>query len=388
MSRDLNFDDDCDLGSDGGNVIPWGPGTSRPGQPTMLNRENLSEFEALMLGEVSNDGCSSDDNENDTESAAPASSADDDNDESFFPFMDLPLEIRLQVYRWIHLMTPIRLTQFAPWYPNPIHRTYHVKVVTLDSKDDSGGDDSQWPPSSHTNTLALAVEDLDDPPTPHPWPASSPPTCSPPVLLSASRPHCCMPTDVLRASQQIYHESRAVPFAENEFVFVNWFASGLWAARSFVRGLCPWQTQSMRYARLELLSRDLSGRYADDWRELCEAWALGLRGLRLKILGGGGGGLGAGAGAGTAVSWVVAGAPQKGAPTVEVRDGEGKAEEWVERGLKRLKQLRFLEVELAVADWDDRAKLDWCRRLEEAVNESKTKTERRVRVSCVEKEVQ
>ncbi|KAI1374288.1 hypothetical protein F4677DRAFT_175773 [Hypoxylon crocopeplum] len=365
--RDLKFDFDCNL--DGGNVIPWAPSETTTQQiatnpidsffdfdsPNMklLNRENLTEFEALMLGEVSNDGCS----EDEMDSATTSTSSSDED--SPFPFMDLPLEIRLQVYRWLHLMTPIRLTQFAPWYPNPVNRVYYVKAVTLDEED-----------SSRCDSHPLGVLDT----IPRPIKASS--------LLSACRPHCCLPTDMLRTSKQIYHECRQLPFLENEFVFVNWFASGLWAARSFIRGLRSWQIQTMRYARLELLSRDLSGRYAEEWRELCESWAAGLKGLRLKILSGGGG---SGAVVGT-VSWVVAGSPQKGAPTVDVRDADGNAEDWIENGLKQLKQLRCLEVELCVADWDDKDKLDWCRSLEEAVNESKSDMEQPIRVSCVERE--
>ncbi|KAI0839298.1 hypothetical protein F5Y06DRAFT_31680 [Hypoxylon sp. FL0890] len=353
-----------DSGCQGGIVVPWGPtdcaaqqivpsfvgGSVRPESTNIksLNRENLSEFEALMLGEISNDGSSV--GELDMDSATATSS----EDESFFPFMELPFEIRLQVYRWLHLMNPIRLTQFAPWYPIPVNRAYFVKAVT--------------PPLCDSDALEIPDE------TPRPIASAVGP------LLSPCRPYCCMPTAMLQASKQIYYESRQLPFRENEFVFVNWFASGLWAARSFIRGLRAWQTQTMRYARLELLSRDLSGRHVDEWKELCGAWATGLRGLRLKILAGGGSGTGVG------VSWVVAGSPQRGAPTVNVRDSDGKAELWIENGLKQLKRLRYLEVELSVADWDAQTKLEWCRCLEEAINESKADTEQQVRVRCVERE--
>ncbi|KAI1415091.1 hypothetical protein F5Y13DRAFT_12031 [Hypoxylon sp. FL1857] len=362
MSR-YQSDDDRDW--HGGNVVPWGPTDCAAQQmvPSFvgeginldsaniksLNRENLSEFEALMLGEISNDESSV--GEMDMDSATATSS----EDEAFFPFMELPFEIRLQVYRWLHLMNPIRLTQFAPWYPIPVNRAYFVKAVTLPLCD------------------AGAPKIPDE--TPSPVASAVGP------LLSPCRPYCCMPTAMLQASKQIYYESRQLPFRENEFVFVNWFASGLWAARSFIRGLQVWQTQTMRYARLELLSRDLSGRHVDEWKELCGAWAAGLRGLRLKILGGGNSAAGAGG-----VSWVVAGSPQKGAPTVNVRDLNGKAELWIENGLKQLKRLRYLEVELSVADWDATTKLDWCRSLEEAINEAKADTEQHVRVRCVERE--
>ncbi|KAI1105582.1 hypothetical protein F4804DRAFT_331167 [Jackrogersella minutella] len=360
---------DDGYGWDGGNVVPWSSthcatqqtvpslfdvADAEPPRIKCLNRETLTEFEALMLGEISNDGGSEDEIDIDTATSTS-------EDEAFFPFMELPFEIRLQVYHWLHLMNPIRLTQFAPWYPIPVNRTYFVRAVT--------------PPPPRDPSTPEALDEII--PRPMVLTAAAP-------LLSPCRPYSCMPTAMLTASRQIYYEIRELPFRVNEFVFVNWFASGLWAARSFIRGLRAWQLQTMRYARLELLSRDLSGRYVDEWRELCGTWSGGLRGLRLKILSACGGGGGGGA-TGGGVSWVVAGSPQRGAPTVGVRNKEGRAEEWIENGLKQLKRLRCLEVELSVADWDDKKKLDWCKSLEEVLNESKNETERRVRVCCVER---
>ncbi|KAI0383558.1 hypothetical protein F5Y04DRAFT_27897 [Hypomontagnella monticulosa] len=363
------LNDDC--GWDGGNVVPWPQGGyvaqqilpsyvdelegfdgldfESPNAKSLnrLNMETLTEFEALMLGELSTDVSSEDEIETVTTST---------EDEAPFPFMELPLEIRMQVYRWLHLMTPITLTQFAPWYPNPVYRSYCVKPVTLEDKLNTLGDEPGTLVAKQTPRRPL---------------------------LSPSRPHCCIPSAMLMASRQIYYESRHIPFLENEFVFVNWFASGLWAARTFIKGLQPWQ-HTMRYARLELLSRDLSGRYAEEWKELCEAWSTGLRGLRLKILSGGD--MVGDVTAPRGVSWVVAGLPRKGAPAVRVRDAEGRVEGWVEKGLQRLRYLRCLEVELSVPDWDAAAKLDWCRCLEQAVNESKADTEPQVRVLCVERD--
>ncbi|KAI5865714.1 hypothetical protein GGS23DRAFT_616845 [Durotheca rogersii] len=405
---------------EGGTIVPWSRGdciaqqvapgpmdalNSEPNCAETLSQEVLSEFEALMLGEVSNDGWSG----YGTGPATPAmsASASSFDDETYFPFMDLPFEIRLQIYRWVYLMNPIRLTQFAPWCPNPLSRMYRVRAVVPNST----------PPICDPLNMAVAreglsEEDVEEPATedrqesrtrvatpsspssvsPSPSPSSS--------LLSPWRPYCCIPTAVLQTSRQVYVESRCLPFLENEFVFVNWFSSGLWATRSFMRGLQPWQAQSMRYARLELLSRDLAGRLADEWRDVCAAWSGGLRGLRLKILGGngGGGGGGAGNGSGGGVgSWAVAGSPQRGAPTVRVRDAAGHPEAWIAGGLKRLRRLRRLEVELAVADWDDVAKVAWCRSLEEALNEPAAGADAadasatpppRVRVSCVERDVE
>ncbi|KAL7620836.1 hypothetical protein AAE478_009834 [Parahypoxylon ruwenzoriense] len=376
--------DDSNWDGDGDNIVPWRLGgctaqqvTSSPDEgfnselPNIatLSRQTLTEFEALMLGEISNDGYSGYGTRSVTPAVSTASSSDD---EAFFPFMELPLEIRLQVYRWLHLMTPIRLTQFAPWYPNPVSRTYQVRAIIPNPEPVC---DLRCDSDEETLTQTIAEE------------RQEPQAVSPsPPLLSPWRPHCCIPTAVLQTSKQMYFETRQLPFLENEFVFVNWFSSGLWAARSFLRGLRPWQTQTMRYARLELLSRDLLGRYVEEWKELCGSWAVGLRGLRLKILSGGGGSNTGGAGGGAMGSWVVAGLPQRGGPTVKVRNSDGGVDEWIENGLKLLKQLRRLEVELSVADWDDKTKLDWCLSLEEVLNESKTDTEHCVRVSCVEKD--
>ncbi|KAI1766137.1 hypothetical protein GGR53DRAFT_234473 [Hypoxylon sp. FL1150] len=400
MLRDQLEDDS---GFDGGNVIPWGPrisGIPRIGinatYPTTsvfarnfdcksLTMEALNfDLQALMLdGGCPDHRCLGKNGKgssttNSASTTANSNNSGDDDEEAPFPFMDLPLEIRLEVYRWIHLMTPIGPTQSKPWYRNPANGAYYVKALTVEDP--------------ATESESSSDEDQDDD-----APAPKPKTPSPALL--PCRPHCYVPTAVLRASKQVYYESRDLPFLENEFAFVNWFTSGPWAARSFMRGLQPWQRDTMRYARLELLSRDLSEKYAREWTELCRSWAPGLRGLRLKILNGGGGGGNGGQageaeggvfGIGTTVSgglsWAVVGLPQRDAPPVRVRDEEGKAEKWIEEGLKYLRQLRYLEIELAIADWDDRTKLEWCGDLEDAVNEGRPETEPYVRVSCVEKE--
>ncbi|KAI1772069.1 hypothetical protein F4818DRAFT_186450 [Hypoxylon cercidicola] len=366
MLRDQLYDDN---GFDASTIVPWRPriGISATHPTTSvfasnfdcksLTMESLNfDLEALMTDGGLRHGRSERGRELATNSSG---------DGAPFPFMDLPLEIRLEVYRWIHLMTPIGPTQSKPWYRNPANGAYHVKTVTLDS-------------------CLESPEVADDEPRP----------MTPASPLLPCRPHCYMPMAMLRANKQIYYESRELPFLENEFVFVNWFTSGPWAARSFMRGLQPWQRETMRFARLELLSRDLSERHSKEWTELCEAWASGLRGLRLKILNGGGGGVGEAEGGvfgiGTTVSgglsWAVVGLPQRDAPPVQIRNEEGKVESWIEKGLKHLRQLRCLEIELAIADWDDKTKLEWCQDLEVAVNESKPDTEPFVRVSCVEKE--
>jgi hypothetical protein len=213
-------------------------------------------------------------------------------------------------------------------------------------------------------------------------------------LLSPYRPLSGLPSALLRTSRQVYAESRLVPFHGNEFVFVNWFSSGLWAARAFTKGLRPWQREELRHARLELLARDLSGNGLKEWRDLCALWSNGLRSLRLKILVGGGI-YGAHFGDGempTAateraldIRELVAG----GGPTSEFgarpETGAGSGSEWVRSGLKQLAALRTLEVELCVKEWSATRRLAWCAALEDVINEDRLPGEARVRVVCVEK---
>lgn len=76
-----------------------------------------------------------------------------------------------------------------------------------------------------------------------------------------------------------------MPFHNNEFVYRNWFSSGVVKA-SIIIGevLQPWQRNAMRSARVETMPSDLhneSGLRA--WRELSKSWANGLRELAIVI---------------------------------------------------------------------------------------------------------
>ncbi|KAM0288008.1 hypothetical protein ACHAQH_000076 [Verticillium albo-atrum] len=251
-----------------------------------------------------------------------------------FPLMDLPLEIRLQIYQWTCLMHPLRYAQLAPWYPTPSYSAYPHELVRSEAKKEE-----DVPDKTDVNGERL---------------------------LSPHRLICSMPTAFLRCSKQTYAEAHLVPFHENEFVFVNWFSSGLWAARAFTRPLQPWQRAAMRHVRLEVLGRDFSGAGLKEWTALCDFWAEGLRGLRLKILIGGG--------------------PVE--PSVAFAQLNGNAESqamtifcdpkprpaWIEEGLRRLRGLRALEVELASLDWDNDRKLAWCASLGRMLNAEREKT--------------
>ncbi|OLN81692.1 hypothetical protein CCHL11_06971 [Colletotrichum chlorophyti] len=267
------------------------------------------------------------------------------------PFMNLPLEIRLQIYGWVHILHPIQHAQLAPWYPTPKHTEYFLRPVRPAAR----GEDETSAGCDH--------RDRDE-------------------LLCPHRPLSGLPSALLCASRQVYAECRAIPFLVNEFVFVNWFSSGLWAARAFMRGLVAWQYRELRRARLEILGRDFTGPALKEWIELCRYWAEGLQGLRLKVL------VGGGIFEPTASFAALRGSAEAKAVDLKNRDHEdGKGPQWVE-GLRRLKGLRRLEFELAVVDWSDEEKLEWCEMLEAMINAGrKEEGMPRVAVTCVEKAV-
>jgi hypothetical protein len=291
--------------------------------------------------------------------SATTTGVEDSNPHHAFAFFSLPFEIRLQIYEWIHVMHPVKETVLTPWYPSPTHSIYCSKAIYAGDAIDA----------SERKTLGEKHKPQDIP-TVH----ATEEKTSDSTLLCPYKPLAGMPTALLRANQQMYDEIRAIPFERNEFVYVNWFASGLWAARAFVRGLEAWQRDTMRYARLELLASDLSGNHVDEWRELCVLWSKGLTGLRLKIV----------TGASAPGYWSRLGASRRNL-FVEVRNPRGEAHVWVESGLKLMEKLRCLEVELIVEDWDNREKAEWCQSLEDVMNESRCSGNDQVRVACVEK---
>ncbi|KAL5619449.1 hypothetical protein FOVSG1_001671 [Fusarium oxysporum f. sp. vasinfectum] len=250
-------------------------------------------------------------------------------------FLSLPLEIRLHIYHWLHLMCPVRHAQLAPWYPTPVHCQYILQTVDTgtSSKEDKANRDEQ--------------KDLG--------------------LLSPYRPLSGLPTSLLRTNRQIYSEARLLPFTQNEFVFVNWFASGLWAARAFTRALAPWQRGSLRYVRLEVLARDVvvGGAGREEWRALCTEWASGVRGLRMKMV------LGA--------STSVVTGPAFGGGVGRRAEA---ARRWVGEGLALMEQLERVEMEVVAREMSDLDKLEWCETLQAELREAGLG---RIVVVCTEK---
>ncbi|KAH6692340.1 hypothetical protein F5X68DRAFT_57793 [Plectosphaerella plurivora] len=278
----------------------------------------------------------------------------DTEDESTEPrgpnLLDLPLEIRLQIYNWLLLLGPLKHAQLAPWYPTPTYSAYYVGFVKPSR------------PASDCDDEAQKIK-----------PASEQPA---PKLLCPDRPICGLPTALLQSSRQIYEEARLLPFEQNEFVFVNWFSSGLWAARAFTRPLSQWQKDATRYIRIELLARDFTGAGLQEWVTLCEAWSANLRGLRLKILIGGG-----------IIEPAVTFAELNGTPEHDAMnlycDPEPRPA-WIREGLEKLRSITNIEVELASLDWDCDKKIEWCAALEKMLDEDLGR-QQKVKVSCVAK---
>ncbi|KAH8670764.1 hypothetical protein BGZ61DRAFT_362959 [Ilyonectria robusta] len=255
--------------------------------------------------------------------------------------LSLPLEIRLQIYRWLHLMSPVRQLPLAPGYPTLVHCQYILRRVVHNT---------DFPPDYDTLPSIAS-------------------------LLSPYRPLSVLPTSLLQTNSQIYHEARLIPFMYNEFVFVNWFASGLWTARAFTRALAPWQRSALRFVRLEVLARDVLGSAGrEEWRALCKDWAAGVRGLRMKMV------LGS-----STVSTILTTSGTSDSGSGGVGPRAEAARRWVVGGLGMMRRLESVEMEVVAREMRDEDKVRWCEMLEEELRGIGLET---VNVVCVEKVVQ
>lgn len=272
-------------------------------------------------------------------------------------FFDLPFEIRREIYSWVHLASPVQQGQLAPWYPTPTYSAYFLQAVIPG---------------------LIVTRTAERPSTMHVIQGSEVPTDrDPPTearLLSPFRPLSRVPTSLLRTCKQVYTEARCIPFHENEFVFVNWFSSGLSAARAFTKGLQPWQRSSMRYVRLELQGSDLAGDRLREWGQVCEFWADQLRGLRLKILLDGR----------AFIPHFGASYMDHGDPELDAEKLVGDNDEWIRDGLRRLMALKHLEIELVDSQWSNDQKVEWCNDLSRKLNAGREEMDQAT-VLCVEK---
>ncbi|MDA4133161.1 MAG: hypothetical protein OK454_08580, partial [Thaumarchaeota archaeon] len=237
-------------------------------------------------------------------------------------FLDLPPEIRLRIYSFVHEIHPFQPRPLASWMPLPTQGICLNEPVIPRLAVARDGGEERVPWDKGTGSQAGRTD-------------------SPP-LLSPHRPLAYMPSALLRSCRQVYHEARHLPFRANEFVFVDWFSSGLGAARASVRALAPWQRQCLSYVRLEARAADLSAKGLGEnksWAELCELWGEGLRGLRLRVS--------VDRGAFVPRYRDAEQVPGGGEKTAITEMGCDHSPAWVDVGLKKLRRLRNLEIELA-----------------------------------------
>ena len=305
-------------------------------------------------------------------------------------FLSLPLEVRQQIYGYVRESNPAKHAHLSPSpaYPLATSSAYFLKAITV--------------------PFPLPEGKLEGKMEPEPFPSISPSVQTSSLSPALKGTGCgYIPTALLRTCKQVYEEARTLPLEQNEYVFINWFCSGVCAARSFMRALEPWQRESMRWARVEVLRRDLEDTWvatmvgghpgAGEWEDLCGLWSGdvetgegGLWGLRLGIKG--------------RVSAYVVGEAVDGSGGVSVAlkepgtDGADIGEyqnkrkglldvdaQWITEGLAQMKALRWVEVEIEDNDISRDTKVDFCVNLGQRFSDI---AERTIDVLSVEKLVE
>ncbi|TAQ88154.1 hypothetical protein B7494_g3541 [Chlorociboria aeruginascens] len=258
--------------------------------------------------------------------------------------LTIPLEIRLHIYTYILHDNPIRHAHLAPMNSYVLDKNIEKELCTTTILSEGR--------SPHTTTW-LRIQN------------------TPPPVQNK------LPTSILLTCKQIYTESRALPFHTSTFSFVNWFWSGVYAARQFSQGLKPWQRHEIRWINVEVLGRDLlrngwadiggaeesgllkclHGTKAEEWEDLCNLLK-GLWGMKLGIKGNYGGKDG--------------NEDSDSAEQVEMTS-EGifdTNQEWI-RGLLSMDSLRWIELEIEDENTGRGEKLRFCRDLEHTLDKSR-----------------
>lgn len=268
-------------------------------------------------------------------------------------FLGLPAEIRLQIYHWVYFDHAVQHAELDPGYLIPPKSVYMTRPIRTDPPAQlSLGQTSSEDNSS--SSLSATSNQHDD------------------ALLSQNRPISRIPTSLLVVNKQVYLEARGVPFLENEFVFVNWFSSGLSSAKAFIAVLAPWQRALLRYARLEALLTDFRESERENCTRLCRLLSLGLWGLRLRV---------------QERDTLSNSSGSENNHPANISSTIESSWKLIASALVEIKALRWLEVDLSIAGWSDAQKTLWCRSVEEFVNSTKAETERRLHVVCVESEI-
>ncbi|KAF4630432.1 hypothetical protein G7Y89_g7699 [Cudoniella acicularis] len=270
----------------------------------------------------------------------------------------IPLEIRLQIYGYVLASTPARHAHLAPLPSSTSNSSHDHKTHTAELPNFSS------PSRSYPTTLSSSSS------------------------FSTSSQLSKIPTSLLLSCRQIYNETRHLPFEQNVFTFVNWFHSGLYAARQLSRGLREWQIERVRWVEVEVLGRELVGEWdrgnavsmevsygCAEWKEVCGLWGGkegegGVRGLSLRVRGSClSGGLG---GRKKMKNWW-------DVERVGAEQGLGGGERivldvsatWVLSGLLQLRCLRFLELEIDDSNVERNVKIQFCRDVETAFRDVK-----------------
>jgi hypothetical protein len=283
--------------------------------------------------------------------------------------LTIPLEIRLQIYAYVIESHPI--------HDPHLSSTFYHQSTTFPAR--------QVELYQHTTAYPPTLE--------HPHITE---------LKTPSIPHYGkIPTGLLGACKQTYEETHTLPFQTNHFAFTDWFFSGIYAARQFSRSLRSWQRDAIRWVKIDVVARDLvqgrtgqmgggigvvnSGVRGDfdrekgvsEWVDLCRLWQ-GVWGLRLKI---GGRVLEE-----RKVKWI----EENGIWVEKNEVGEGRKEkgvlsvdrEWVVSGLGRMRDLRWIELEIEDESVVREEKVAFCGRLGLILSEDR---ERAVKIVLVEK---
>ncbi|KAH7395967.1 hypothetical protein BKA64DRAFT_74119 [Cadophora sp. MPI-SDFR-AT-0126] len=365
--------------------------TKRNLQPTSLIRSGVSSV--------------SDDTMGSSQSSDKHSSGHRSNGPNL---LDIPLEIRLHIYHYVLLSHRIHHAHLAPLTPQPDFSGLNTAEFHTTMIRSHGG--SSPPKEIITRSLITHSNCLSNPntasesvfPSQDQFQQSYISTLLPSSQHPPPRIQGKIPTALLTSCKQIFDETSHLAWHRNTFHFINWFWSGVYAAKQFSSNLPAWQRESIRSVAVEVLGKDLwvgglerrslvvngvesgtgggkvdrgasstggvggkEGKGVGEWRELCGLWS-GVQNLRLTIMGG---------------LFVNAAAARTGSNDsseqtsgkISILDADC---EWVSYGLMSLFSLRKLELEIEDTDVDSDVKMAFCASLERCLNTVDQKSRR------------
>lgn len=293
--------------------------------------------------------------------------------------LNLPLEVRLQIYREVLFTHPVFHAHLAPpptlltsGASAPVKAVEELHTAFLRPL-------GQSLPTTQVLTTTTLI-----PATRQPI-STLYPQSIPTIGCNYGIARGKIPTALLTSCRQVYEEARLLPWELNTFAFVNWFWSGLYASRQFTRGLRSWQCSAMRWVSLEVLTRDLTSKTAtherdaqvlteeelaqrarSEWAELCTLWE-GVWSLRLGLKGS----IKAKSTQSSSDAGFMTRPEELSLGWVQEQEDKGVLDvqsEWVQQGLLKMKSLRWLELELEDENVDRSDKMAFCQELEEEMN--------------------